>query len=425
MGNIAVYLDSEAELGIKADPGLGRTSTGAKDKPLLVVGITHPQTCLVLRGRLCALREAGFRVVLISSPGPLLDETAAQEGIEAVAIPMKRGISPWADVVSFVRLWRVLRRLRPEITEFSTPKAGLLGSLASLLCGVPVRIYLLRGLRLETASGLTRRILHMAEHIAAACCRMVVCNSESLREKARMLGIGPERKLRVIGNGSSNGVDLNHFSPGPDELRASIGIADDAPVIGFVGRLTRDKGIPELVEAFAAVNKDFPQSRLLLVGWFDDSEDALSEAQRVRIEDDPNIVCTGFVADTSAWYRAMDVMVLPTWREGFPNAALEAAASEVPVITTHATGARDAVLPERTGLVVPAGDPEAIRSAVLGLLENPGRRKRMGTAGRAWVKSRFASTHVHELTVRLYSSLLENPQAQRAVAVTDAVAAGD
>lgn len=424
MGNFTAYLGSEDGPGIKADLGSSRTSTGGKEEPLLVVGITHPQTCLVLRGRLRALRQAGFRVVLISSPGPLLDETAAQEGVEAVAIPMKRGISPWADVVSLVRLWRALRRLRPEITEFSTPKAGLLGSLASLLCGVPVRIYLLRGLRLETASGMTRRILHLAERIAAASCRMVVCNSKSLREKARELGIGSERKLRVIGNGSSNGVDLDHFCPGPDELRARLGIPEGAQVVGFVGRLTQDKGIPELVDAFEAIHGKFPESRLLLVGWFDDSEDALSESQRARIEGNPSIICTGFVADTSAWYRAMDVMVLPTWREGFPNAALEAAASGVPVITTRATGARDAVLPERTGVVIPVGDPEAIRTSVASLLDNPGRRKGMGTAGRAWVKSRFANTHVHELTVSLYASLLESAEA-RPVVVTDAVAAGD
>jgi len=389
---------------------LGRL--GGFELPLVVVGVTHPQTCLILRGRLRALREAGFRVVLISGPGALATQTAAEEGVEHVSIPMKRGISPLADLVSVCRLCAALLRLRPVLTEFSTPKAGLLGNIAGFLCRVPVRIYVLRGLRLETVSGLQHWILKITEWVAAACSHVVVCNSESLRSQAQALGIAPRRKLRLVGSGSSAGVDNQRFAPRcetrSNDMRTRLGIAGDVGVIGFVGRLTRDKGIPELLRAFEEVLENFPQALLLLVGWFDESEDPLGPADRARIEKHPRILCTGFVAETAPYYRAMDLMVLPTWREGFPNALLEAAASGVPVVSTLVTGARDAVWHNHTGLLVPPGDSRVLALAIERLLLDPALRRRMGVAGRAWVSERFVSTRVQRHTVGLYRKLIVN-----------------
>ncbi|HWE83913.1 MAG TPA: glycosyltransferase family 4 protein [Terracidiphilus sp.] len=403
---------------------------GGFGRPLIVVGVTHPQTCLVLRGRLRSLRAAGFRVVLISSPGELVTRIADEEGVEHCAISMQRGISPLADLISLVRLCFALIRLQPAIAEFSTPKAGLLGSIASFLCRVPVRIYILRGLRLETAAGMTRRILQLCERITAACSHLVVCNSVSLRSQAHALGFVQRGKVRVIGNGSSSGVDVRHFippsSPTPDRVRESLGIPAGAPVVGFVGRLTRDKGIPELLDAFDSLQVDFPEARLLLTGWFDDSEDALSPAQRARITNHPRIHCTGFVSDTAPYYHAMDVLALPTLREGFPNAILEAAASGLPAVSTFATGARDAVLHGRTGLLVPPGDPQALAAAVKRLLLSPELRREMGTAARAWVVEHFMHTSVQSLTVALYRSLIRDAEWQPAPAlIKDAAAAGD
>jgi glycosyltransferase involved in cell wall biosynthesis len=203
---------------------------------------------------------------------------------------------------------------------------------------------------------------------------------------------------------------VERFSPGPGTLRARLGLPPDAPVVGFVGRLTRDKGLPELVEAFDAILAARPQAHLLLVGWFDASEDALGSALRSRIKNHPHIHMTGYVADTAPYYRAMDVMVLPTWREGFPNVVLEAAASGIPVVTTLCTGSRDAVVPEVTGLLIPPGYPVAIREAVLQLLRNPERRCRMGEAARAWVLQNYVNGRVQGLTVRCYKSLLERNQ---------------
>jgi glycosyltransferase involved in cell wall biosynthesis len=283
-------------------------SLATRKRPLIVIGITHPQTCLILKGRLRALSESGFRVVLISSPGAFLDDLAAREGIESLAIPMKRGIAPISDLVALCRLLRALYRLRPDITEFSTPKAGLLGSLAGLICGVPHRVYLLRGLRLETASGFKRAILRVTEQLAAACSHIVLCNSESLRDQAISLRLAGAGKLQLLGHGTSNGVDVERFTPGASNLKHRLGIPARAPVIGFVGRLTRDKGVPELIEAFDVILESSPETRLLLVGWYDNSEDALPQKLRDRIEQHPRIVRTGFVRDTAPYYRAMDMI---------------------------------------------------------------------------------------------------------------------
>lgn len=387
----------------RAYPGRERKT----DSLSIVIGVTHAQTCLVLSGRLRMLREAGFRVTLVSSPGELLSGTAASEGVEAVAVPMERRIAPWADLVSLMRLWRLLRRLKPDVVEFSTPKAGLLGMLAATLCGVPQRVYMLRGLKLETATGFKRQVLGVAERIASGCAHRVLCNSASLRARALGLRLAPARKLDILGQGSSNGVDIARFSPGPSEVRRQLGIAPEAHVAGFVGRLTRDKGLPELVCAFDSILRAEPHTHLLLVGWFDAAEDSLDPVLQARIRRHPRIHLTGFVEDTADYYRAMDVMVLPTWREGFPNVVLEAAASGIPVVTTHSTGSRDSVVPEVTGLMIPPGYPEAISEAVLRLLRDPERRLRMGRAARAWVLEHYANGHVLGMTVEYYKSLLE------------------
>ena len=375
--------------------------------PSIVVGITSPHTCLVLRGRLRSLREAGLRVHLVSGPGELLNRTAEREGAEPIPISMRREIAPIEDLVSLVRLWLLLRRLKPDMVEFSTPKAGLLGTLAAWMCRVPRRVYMLRGLKLESATGFKRLVLLAAEKLTASCANVVLCNSESLRAQAIALGIAAPEKLMLLGDGSSNGVDIERYSPGPTLVRERYGLPGDALVIGFVGRLTRDKGLPELIEAFDSILDAEPKAQLLLVGWFDASEDSLSCDVRSRIACHPHIHLTGFVEDPTPYYRAMDVLVLPTWREGFPNVVLEAAATGVPAVTTFSTGSRDSVIPEVTGLLIPPGYPEAISEAVIKLFRDPQRRKRMGRAARAWVLEHYSTQRVLGLTAAYYKRMLE------------------
>lgn len=401
--------------------------TTGPSSPLIVMGITHPQTCLVLHDRIRFLREAGFRVLLVCSPGPLLERFAAREGVEVAEVSMRRAVSPLADLRALWFLCGLLRRLKPDLTEFSTPKAGLLGSIAAFLCHVPARVYLLRGLRAETATGLMRRILLWGERLASAASHIVLCNSESLRSRALELAIAPPAKLCLLGLGSSNGVDVERFYPGSTKIRPSLFLRQSEPVIGFVGRLTRDKGIPELLDAFEQILILHPAARLLCVGWFDDCEDSLDDICLKRLRHHPRVLISGMVTDTAPYYRAMDVLVLPTWREGFPNVALEAAASGLPVVATNCTGARDAVLAEVTGLLIPPGSPEAIAEAVSRLLSDSDLRFRLGRAARTWVQEQFLNRTVLGQTAQLYSRLIigDRCPAVQPVLSEEAAAAAD
>jgi glycosyltransferase involved in cell wall biosynthesis len=410
----------------EAESLLARTSGDDDKRPHILIGVTSAQTCLVLGSRLRALAEAGFRVSLVSAPGSMAVHGSRIAGVAAYEIPMARAISPVADLVALVRMLRLLHRLKPDIVEFSTPKAGLLGSAAAWICGTPVRIYFLRGLRLETAPAIKRAILLWLERIAAGCAHAVVANSGSLRKRARALRICSEKKLVLLGHGSSNGVDLSRFAPGICKMREQVGVREqfgipaNAPVIGFVGRLTGDKGVPELVEAFARMLRERPECYLLLVGWFDAADDALGRDFRRRIEGHPRIVCTGYVDDAAPYYRAMDLLILPSWREGFPNAVLEAAASGVPVVATACTGSRDAVVPETTGMLVPPGDADAIANAALRILGDDELRGEMAVAARKWAVNYFDQGRVLGMTVRFYRRLL-NSEASKASAQNEAV----
>src|ERR1700733_10923214 len=241
-----------------------------RTSPRLVYVVTHPiSASLLLRGQLAHMAARGFDVTVVSAPGPDLDEVRQREGVRAIEVPMRRDISAGRDAVSLVRLGRALATLRPDIVNASTTKGGLLGMMASRTLRVPVRIYLLRGLRGETTTGSTRSILRATEKVAVACGHEGVCVSESLRTRFVEEGYAREKKTRVLGAGSSNGVDVGRFSPASVEARRAarveIGIPIDAFVVGFVGRLVDDKGVGDLLGAFDGIRSK-RNAWLLVVG---------------------------------------------------------------------------------------------------------------------------------------------------------------
>ncbi|WP_232667190.1 glycosyltransferase family 4 protein [Pseudonocardia sp. TRM90224] len=371
---------------------------------------------VLLRGQLAAMRAQGYRVVVICSPEDEIDLAgfAAAEGVEVVPLTMTRGLASPADVRSLVAAVRVLRRLRPSIVNASTPKAALVVGLAARLAGVPVRIYSLWGLRLEgeRPGSLRYRLLHAAERATCGLATTVLCASGSLRDRAVELRLVREERTRLLGRGSTNGIDLERFHPfTPDEVvaaKAAAGFAEGAFVVGFVGRLVADKGIEALLAAFetvagkgAAAGRD---ARLLLVGDLD-AADPLPTELAERIRTDPRIHVTGVVADPARWYPAMDVFVLPSRREGLPNVLLEAAACALPTVTTSATGCPDAVDDGRTGIVVGVDDAGALGTTLAGLAEQPAQRQRLGAAGRTFVERHFAEHVVWERIVDLYREL--------------------
>jgi glycosyltransferase involved in cell wall biosynthesis len=365
-----------------------------------------------LQGQVRLLRERGVQVSLVSSPDANLEAFAARLGVPAHGVQMPRRITPLRDLGAVLRLRRHLRALRPDVVHAHTPKGGLLGMLGAWLAGVPVRVYHMRGLPLMGAQGVRRRLLWCTERVSCALAHRVICVSHSLREVALREGLCAPERITVVAGGSGQGVDAGgrfhpeRQAPGTrDAVRARMGIPGDAVVAGFVGRLVRDKGVVELYEAWRALRERIPSLHLLLVGPFE-SEDPVPPEVRRGFEQDARVHLSGMDWDTPPYYAAMDLLVLPTYREGFPNVPLEAAAMGLPVVATRVPGCVDAVADGRTGTLVPARDAAALAEAIGGYAEDPALRRAHGQAGRARVEAQFRQEVVWEGIFAEYARLL-------------------
>ena len=361
---------------------------------LAVVASSIPVTLSTFhRELLRQLGAAGYEVLVVSSPGPELDAVAADLAVRVAALPMTRELSPGADAVALRRWVRLLRQERPALVVTATPKASLLGLLAARATGVPRRVYYLGGLRLEGETGVRRPLLAAAERLTTSCAHVVVVNSPSLAAAVARLRVSATSKVRVIHPASSHGVDTTYFVPRqPDPaLRAHLGLTDGAPVVGFVGRVTADKGVAALVEALRLLRAGGRGVHLLVLGS-QDERDSAGWVARLRGEAD--VVLAGHVTDVRPYFAFMDVHVLPSRREGFPNVVLEAGAMELPTVTTRATGAVDSVQDDRTGLLVDVDAPEQLAAAVATLLDDADLRSRLGAAARDWVVLDFQPQRV-------------------------------
>lgn len=378
--------------------------------PRLVHVVTVPLTLRFLRGQLEFMEQRGFEVQVVSSPGPLLDEFREATGVPAHAVPLSRSVDPKADLKSFISLSRLFRRLRPDIVHSHTPKAGLIGMMAARATGVPVRVYHMRGLPYLTAEGTMQKVLWSTESTSCALAHRVIAVSESLAAAARSARFVGSSRIRVVGKGSSNGVDARgRFDPEHAASKAiareRFGLPADGEVVTFVGRLVRDKGIAELVAAWRVLAPAFPTATLLLVGPFEERDGLSAQVQR-ELQSAPRVVHIPFTEDTPTVYASSDVVVLPTYREGFPNVPLEAASMRLPVVTTDAVGARDSVEDFQTGRVVPVRDVAALEGAISAYLKDADLRESHGGAGRARVLASFRPEPIWEGFAREYEELL-------------------
>lgn len=362
-----------------------------------------------LLGRLpLELRDRGWRVHLVSSgrgQGPS-SEADNLLGVEHHAVNIWRRPAPLRDFWALFRLVGVFKNLKPDIIVGATPKAGLLSAIAGVALRVPTRVYLLWGLRLETAAGPLRWFLWFMEFITASASTHIVAVSPSLRQVYLRLGLADTEKIQLVLNGSSKGVDLEKFRPSTGTEKAelekkasALGLVAGIPVIGYFGRLTPDKGLYPLAASRKILVDNKVDHQMLIVGVNEmqiDFESIINQFGRPA-------VLTGAVDNPALYYRMIDVLCLPTLREGLPNVCLEAAASGVPVITTSATGAIDSVNGGVTGVVVEPDSTQRLAEALMAIISDEEFREDLASASRSWVASKFSESAV----VFAYTSYFE------------------
>ena len=383
---------------------------GGKEPPILLHITTVPMSLSFLRGQTAFMKARGFEIHAVSSPGPDLDAFAERESIPVHPVQMTREITPVADIKALAGIRRVLQELEPDVVHAHTPKAGLLGMIAAA-GGTGVRIYQMRGLPFVTTSGPRRWVLRQTERISCALADLVICNSHSLRTVALEERLCGPDKIKVLGAGSGNGVDAEErFDPGRlpadarSKSRARFGIPSEAFVVGFVGRITREKGIVELAEAWRMFRDRHAEAHLLIVGPHE-SRDPIPYSTRGLFEEDPRVHMAGMDWNTPPLYAAMDLVVLPTYREGFPNVPLEAAAMRLPVVATRVEGCVDAVQDGITGMLVPPRDARSLNEAIWAYADDERLRRAHGMAGRARALSDFRPEAMWELYHREYEKL--------------------
>lgn len=366
------------------------------------------------------MKERGYEVCVATSPGEELDSFAVEEDVQAYAVDMERRIAPLKDLVSLARLWREVRANRPEIVHSHTPKGGLLGMCAATLAGTPVRCYHLRGLPMMSAVGPKRALLRWTERLSCLLAHEVYAVSNSLRDVAieeRLCGAG---KITVLAGGSGNGVDSEiRYNPQthPPATRARVrddlGISEESVVVGFVGRLVGDKGVIELSQAWRQLRSKHPHVVLLLIGPRE-ADNAVPSEVLDALDSDPQVRWVDTVPNVAEYYTAMDMLVLPTYREGLPNVLLEAGAMRLPVVATHVAGCVDVVVAGETGTLVPAKTVAPLALAIADYLDSAELRREHGSAARAHIVANFSQE-------KIWRELSEHYAELRAVHASDAL----
>jgi glycosyltransferase involved in cell wall biosynthesis len=376
----------------------------------LLIAVTSPKSAVFFTGQLAKLREAGFDVHFLCSPGPEAEAMASDQQAAFHPVPLSRAISPWRDLKALLQVMGILRRLAPTVVNTGTPKAGLVVMLAAWCCRVPIRIYTVHGLRFETVRGPLRSLLVTIERIVCTMATEVLCVSASLRDDVIGHRLATAAKVRLLGKGSVNGIDVAGsgrmaWDQAGRAMRAGHGIPPEAVVIGFVGRLVRDKGLHELAQAWRSLRQAHADAHLLIVGGGEE-EDPMAYDDEAALRADVRVHFTGHLREVRPAYAAMDVLALPSYREGLGLALLEAGAMEIPAVASDISGCRDAVMDGVTGMLVPARNAEALAHALGAYLDDAGLRARHGAAAARFVAENFARDQVWQGLAGYYQDLL-------------------
>ena len=349
-----------------------------------------------------------YEVIAVSSSGKEMEEISERENVRTVSVNMERRISPFRDLKSLFGLIKVFRREKPDIVHSITPKAGLLGMLAARLTGVKVRIHTFTGLVFPSSTGLKRKLLKFTDALTCRCATHIIPEGRGVMNDLINNHV-TKKTLRILGHGNVRGVDMNYYCLSDDvEKRAAELKSSNSFTFVFVGRVVRDKGVEELVDAFVRLQGEMPFLRLFVVGGFDAGIDPISEQTKKLMESSDSITLFGSQADVRPFYAASDCFVLASYREGFPNTPLEAGAMGLPCVVTDINGANEIIVEGENGLIVPPKDKEALYSAMKRIAEDKELYGKLKSNARKMIESRFERGYVWGCLKDFYKEVLSD-----------------
>lgn len=344
-----------------------------------------------------------YEVIAVSSPGEVLEKVGQREGVRTIAVPMERHISLINDLRSLWRMWKVMKSEKPDMVHSMTPKAGLICMIAAWLTRVPRRVHTFTGLVWPTSTGLKRRILMATDWLTCACATHIIPEGEGV--KSDLLNHHITRKpIKVLGYGNVKGIDMEHYNPALFDK----GPHSDGFTFVFVGRIVRDKGINELVAAFDRLHRDYPDARLILIGPREDNLDPVLPSTLDRINSGDGIQATGPQSDVRPFYAAVNALVFPSYREGFPNVVIEAGAMGLPSIVTDINGSREIIIDGENGVIIPPRNEEALYQAMKWFVEHPDEVAAMAQNARHLIASRYEQGYVRQCLYDFYHEILKD-----------------
>lgn len=347
-------------------------------------------------------KKSGNEYHLGCSPSNDFTESSKKLKYIPFEVEITRSISPLKDLKAIFKIYKYIKKNKIDIVVGHTPKGGMVAMIASFFAGISNRIYFRHGIIYETSKGFKKITLKNIDRLTGFFAKKVVCVSYSVKEISEKNKLNNPSKNIVLGLGTCNGIDTDEkFNPESKnkdaiiELGSRYNISAENKVVGYVGRLVKDKGIDDLILAWEIVKIKFPLAKLLLVGPIEE-RDSISKYSKNKIKLDSSIIFTDFVQDASIYFSLMNVFILPTYREGFPTVSLEASSMRLPVITTKATGCYESIKENETGLFI-SNEPQDIANKILFYLENENEAQQHGLMGRDFVKQNFEQTKIWDL----------------------------
>lgn len=380
------------------------------EKKIIRITTVPASLSILLKGQLKYMSDY-YEVIGVSSSGSQLTEVEQNEGVKTYVVEMTRTISPLKDLKSLYQLYKFIKKEKPLIVHTHTPKAGTLGMLAAKLAKVPHRLHTIAGLPLLEAKGAKRKLLNTVEKITYASATLILPNSFGLLDIVKQHKFTNENKLKVIGKGSSNGIDTEHFKKSnvsesqQEQLKSKLGISDTDFVFTFVGRLVTDKGINELIDAFNTINRTNQNIKLLLVGTLETELDPLNNDTLQIIESNKNIISVGWQTDVRPYFAIADALTFPSYREGFPNVVMQACAMELACIVTDINGCNEIITNYKNGLIIPPKSKDNLLAAMQFFLDNTEKTKAFSKAARPIILENYKREVIWKELLNLYKSL--------------------